>query len=215
MSTVNIVKSMLPERTVERLSEYRRTLLQCLAEGKDYIYSHELAIMHDITAVQVRRDIMLMGFSGALKKGYDVKDLIDSIGKLLDYDAGINIAIVGLGHLGSAVTAYFIGKRSKLNIVAAFDVDPLKIEKGIVGIKCYHIDKMAEIISEKEISIGVITVPSNVAVETSEKLVNAGIKGILNFTSVPLKVPDDVFLENKDMVSSLEKIAFFVKEKLP
>ena len=136
---------MLPERTVERLSEYRRTLLNCLSEGKIYIYSHELAKLHNITAVQVRRDIMLMGFTGALKKGYFIKDLIDAIGQLLDYDQGINVAIVGLGHLGSAVTAYFVGKRSKLNIVAAFDVDESKIDKIVAGIKCFHIGQMHEV----------------------------------------------------------------------
>lgn len=205
---------MLPERTVERLSEYRRTLLECMDEGKTYIYSHELAKLHDITAVQVRRDIMLMGFSGALKKGYFIKDLIDSIGKLLDFDPGINVAIIGLGHLGSAITAYFIGKRSKLNIVAAFDVDQSKIDKTIADIRCFHMDSLNDVVREKNITIGIITVPSQFAADTAEKLVAAGIKGILNFTSVPLKVPEDVFLENRDMVSSLEKIAYYVKNRL-
>ncbi len=205
---------MLPERTVERLSEYRRTLLSCLGEGKTYIYSHELAKLHDITAVQVRRDIMLMGFTGALKKGYFIKDLVDAIGQLLDFDPGINVAIIGLGHLGSAVTAYYVGKRSKLNIVAAFDVDQTKIDKEVAGIRCYHISKLNEVVKEKDITIAIITVPSPFAVETSEALVGAGIKGILNFTSVPLKVPENIFLENRDMISSLEKIAYFVKNRI-
>lgn len=202
---------MLPERTVERLSEYRRTLLQCLDEGKLYVYSHELAKMHDITAVQVRRDIMLMGFSGALKKGYFIKDLIDAIGNLLDLDPTINIAIIGLGHLGSALTTFFVGKRSKLNIVAAFDVDENKINHQVAGVMCYHVNNLSELIHQMNITIGIIAVPSQFAVDTASNLVKAGIKGILNFTSVPLKVPENVFLENKDMVSSLEKIAYFVK----
>jgi redox-sensing transcriptional repressor len=205
---------MLPERTVERLSEYRRTLLICLSEGKEYIYSHELAKLHDITAVQVRRDIMLMGFSGILKKGYFIKDLIEKIGQIIDYDEGLNVAIVGFGHLGYALSAYFVGKRSKLNIVAAFDVDNAIINKEYNGVMCYHVSKLPEIIAEKNITIGIITVPSRHAVETFDELVKAGIKGIMNFTSVPLKVSGDVFLENKDMISSLEKIAYFVKKKI-
>ncbi len=70
----------LPEKTVERLSEYRRTLLECLTRGKTHIFSHELARLHNITAVQVRRDLMLIGYSSLKKKGYDAKELVDVIG---------------------------------------------------------------------------------------------------------------------------------------
>ncbi len=201
----------LPEKTVERLSEYRRTLLNLLAEGVTHVYSHELARMHNITAVQVRRDIMFIGYSSSQRKGYDIKDLIDAIGKVLDSETGINAAIVGVGNLGTAITAYFSGKRSKLNIVAAFDIDRSKVDRIIAGVPCYHISKMAEVIKEKDISIGIITVPADYAAETAKTLVQAGIRGILNFTSVPLKVPDYVYLENSDMITLLEKVAYYVK----
>ena len=117
----------LPEKTIERLSGYRRILLDCLAKGKTHVYSHELAALNHITAVQVRRDMMLMGFSSMQRKGYGIKELIDAIGVLIDTKKGLNIAVVGLGNLGRAVTTYFRGKRSKLNVVAIFDVDPEKI----------------------------------------------------------------------------------------
>lgn len=201
----------LPEKTVERLSEYRRTLLNLLADGVTHIYSHELARMHNITAVQVRRDIMFIGYSSSQRKGYDIKDLIDAIGKVLDSKTGLNAAIVGVGNLGTAITTYFSGKRSKLNIVAAFDVDPMKIDRVIAGVACFHVSKMREIIVEKDISIGIITVPADYAAETAKNLVLSGIKGILNFTSVPLKVPENVYLENSDMITLLEKVAYYVK----
>ena len=86
----------LPERTIERLSTYRRTLLSCLESGKTYIYSHELAKLHSITAVQVRRDLMLIGFSSQTKKGYDVKELIDIIGRILDSMVALNVAVIGM-----------------------------------------------------------------------------------------------------------------------
>ncbi len=203
---------LLPEKTVERLSEYRRTLLNCLDEGRTHIYSHELAKLHDITAVQVRRDIMLMGFSGVLKKGYDIKEMTQAIGKILDSEEGLNVAIVGLGNLGKAITSYFVGKRSRLNIVAAFDNDPAKVDKVIAGVKCYHVSRMSEIIKSKNISIGIITVPPSVAAKKAEMLVNANIKGILNFTTVPIKVPSKIHLENYDMITSLEKVAYYVKQ---
>lgn len=201
----------LPEKTVERLSEYRRTLLNLLAEGVTHVYSHELARMHNITAVQVRRDIMFIGYSSSQRKGYEIKDLIDAIGKVLDSETGINAAIVGVGNLGTAITAYFSGKRSKLNIVAAFDIDRSKIDRIIAGVPCYHVSRINEIIKERDISIGIITVPADYAAETAKILVQAGIRGILNFTSVPLKVPDYVYLENSDMITLLEKVAYYVK----
>ncbi|MGM0505488.1 MAG: winged-helix domain-containing protein, partial [Bacteroidota bacterium] len=97
-----MMKNKLPEKTIGRLSEYRRTLLNCLAKGKTHIYSHELANLHNITAVQVRRDIMLIGYSTTLKKGYDVKALIDVIGDIIDTEDGLNAAVIGIGNLGKA-----------------------------------------------------------------------------------------------------------------
>lgn len=203
----------LPEKTVERLSEYRRTLLECLAKGKTHIYSHELARLHNNTAVQVRRDLMLIGYSSMKKKGYDAKELIDVIGKIIDSKNGLNVAVIGMGNLGRAVTTYFIGKRPKLNIVATFDVDTNKTNRVISGINCYHVKDLKEKIKSSNISIAIIASPPNTAVEIAETLIMAGIKGILNFTTTPLNVPDSVFLEEYDMITSIEKVAYFVKEQ--
>jgi redox-sensing transcriptional repressor len=201
----------LPERTVERISEYRRSLLNCLANGKTHIYSHELAQLHHNTAVQVRRDIMFIGYSSMQRKGYDVRELIDVIGRILDSDAGLNVAVFGIGNLGRAITAYFMGKRSKLNIVAAFDVDPNKVNRVISGVKCYSILDMQEVIKEKNISIGIITIPADQARDLAENLYLAGVRGLLNFTTVPLNVSPDVYIDEYDMITSLEKVAYFVK----
>ncbi|MEF8810911.1 MAG: redox-sensing transcriptional repressor Rex [Bacteroidales bacterium] len=204
----------LPEKTIERLSVYRRTLLNCLAEGKEYIYSHEMANLHNITAVQVRRDIMLIGYSTTLKKGYDVRALIELIGEILDSPRGLNVAVVGIGNLGRAITAYLRGKRSRLQIVAAFDTDPEKINRVISGVKCYSMNDLKQIINEKQINVAILTVPPDYAAKVSEALVYSGIRGILNYTSVPVNVPSDVVLENYDMITSLEKVAYYVKQKL-
>ncbi len=201
----------LPERTVERISAYRRTLLNCLSNGKTHIFSHELAQLHHNTAVQVRRDIMFIGYSSMQRKGYDVSDLIDVIGEILDSKDGLNVAVIGMGNLGRAVTTYFIGKRSKLHIIAAFDVDPNKIDRVISGVKCYSLNQLQEIVQEKNISVGIITVPSDQAREVAENLYMAGAKGMLNFTTVPLNVSPDVYIDEYDMVTSLEKVAYFVK----
>ncbi len=202
---------MLPERTVERLSEYRRSLLQCLEEGKTHIFSHELAELHHNTAVQVRRDIMFIGYTSMQRKGYDVRELIDVIGEILDSEKGLNVAVIGVGNLGRAVTTYFIGKRSKLNIIATFDVDTTKIDRVISGVKCYPLSRLKEMVETNNISIAIMTVPADSAPEVSTQLVESGIKGVLNFTTVPLHMGPDVYLDEYDMITSLEKVAYFVK----
>jgi redox-sensing transcriptional repressor len=202
----------LPGKTVERLSEYRRTLLACLDENKNFIFSHDLASRLHITAVQVRRDLMLIGYSSVHRKGYDVKELIDTISSIIDLDEGMNVAIVGIGNLGRALAGYFKGKRSKLNLVASFDNDPQKINKVISGVKCYPYNDMERIIDELKIQIAILTVPADFAREIAEETVRFGIKGILNFTTIPLNVPSGIFLEEYDMITSIEKVAYFVKE---
>ncbi|NMC38208.1 MAG: redox-sensing transcriptional repressor Rex [Bacteroidales bacterium] len=202
----------LPGKTVERLSEYRRTLLECLNEKKNFIFSHDLAARLHITAVQVRRDLMLIGYSSVQRKGYDVKVLIDTISTIIDSEEGMNVAIIGIGNLGRALAAYFKGKRSKLNLVASFDNDPQKINKVISGVKCYPYQDLDIIVKELNIEVAILTVPADFAREIAEETVRYGIKGILNFTTVPLNVPSDVYLEEYDMITSIEKVAYFVKE---
>jgi redox-sensing transcriptional repressor len=202
----------LPGKTVERLSEYRRTLLDCLREKKNFIYSHDLAARLHITAVQVRRDLMLIGYASVQRKGYDVKELIEKIGSIIDSEDSLNVAIIGIGNLGRAVAGYFKGKRSKLNLVASFDTDPQKVNKVISGVKCYPHNEMETVIREQNIRIAIVTVPPDYAKEIAEELVRLGIKGILNFTTIPLNVPSWVFLEEYDMITSIEKVAYFVKE---
>ncbi len=202
----------IPEKTVERLSEYRRSLLDCLDQGITHIFSHVLAGMHGITAVQVRRDLMLIGFSSDTKKGYDVKVLVEFISSILDSEEPMNIAIIGMGHLGQAITKYFNGKGLKLKIIAAFDIDEKKAGKIIDGIMCYHMDDFEEIVEDKDINMVVLSSPTEVASDLVLPIINAGIKGVLNFTSRPLNFPRGIVVENYDITTLLEKVAYFVKE---
>ncbi|MCD4734744.1 MAG: redox-sensing transcriptional repressor Rex, partial [Bacteroidales bacterium] len=197
----------LPDKTVERLSQYRRSLNNQLAKGKNHIFSHEIANLLHITPVQVRRDLMLIGYSGTLRKGYNITDLVKLIGQILDTDEGQKIAIVGMGNLGKAMIHYLHEKRSKLKIVAAFDINPEKINNIYVGVQCFHISRLDKIIREENISIGIITTPPEVAPKMASLLINAGIKGILNYTPKHLNVPDDIYLEEYDMITSFEKVS--------
>lgn len=202
----------IPEKTIERLSEYRRTLLSCHRQGITHVFSHVLAGIHGITAVQVRRDLMLIGFSSDTKKGYDVKVLIDFINNILYSKNDMNIAIIGMGHLGQAITKYFNSKQLKLRITAAFDIDPQKVGHTIDDIPCYHMSEFEDVVSNNDISIVVVSLPTKAASQLVVPIVNAGIKGVLNFTSAPLNFPQGIVAENYDITTILEKVAYFVKE---
>lgn len=209
----NVREEKLPDRTVSRLSKYRRSLLLCRKRNKENIFSHELAKIHHITPVQVRRDIMLVGYDrdGTLRNGYNVDKLLKNIEVILDANKPLQVAIVGVGDLGKSLLHYFSVRPTKLIIKAAFDVHPEKIGEEFSGVRCYHLDKVKEIIEKENISIAIIAVPANYAAEVADLLVQAGIKGILNYTPTALNVPESVYLEEIDMISSLEKVAYFVK----
>ena len=208
----NNITAPIPEKTVERLSEYRRTLLSCHSQGITHIFSHVLAGIHGITAVQVRRDLMLIGFSSDTKKGYDVEVLIDYISNILDSPTPMHVAVVGMGHLGQAITKYFNSQGLKLRITAAFDIDPEKVGKTIDGIPVYHMDQFETTVEENDISIVIVSSPTSVAPELVVPIINAGIRGVLNFTSTPLNCPQGIIVENYDITTLLEKVAYFVKE---
>jgi len=201
----------LPHKTIERLSQYRRALLMVHSTGKTHIFSHEIAKIIHITSVQVRRDIMLIGYTGTLRKGYHVKELIDLIGEIIDSEKIIKVCVVGVGNLGRAIINYFSGKRTKLSIVAVFDSNPEKVGKKYSGVPCIHIDDLVETVRREDIKLGIITVPADQGQVTADALVKAGIKGILNYAPKSVSVPKDVHLEEYDMITSLEKVAFYVK----
>jgi redox-sensing transcriptional repressor len=201
----------LPARTVERLSKYRRLLAKKRKEENTYIFSHHLARLLNLTPVQVRRDLMLIGLSGNHRKGYNIEELIMLIGKTIDSEEGHNLAIFGMGNLGRAVTRFIRKNETRMNIVAGFDIDSSKINLETEGVPCYHISQVRQQIREKGIDIAVLTSSPEAAQEISDILVESGVKGILNFTSEHLDVPPAIYLKNYDIMTSLEEIGFFIK----
>jgi redox-sensing transcriptional repressor len=208
---VDIDRKKLPPRTVERLSKYRRLLNKYSSNDEHFIFSHDLARLLNLTSVQVRRDLMLIGISGNHRRGYNVKELSELISSIIDTETGHNLAIVGMGNLGRAVTAFIRKNETNMNIVAGFDIDSEKTSKLVAGVECYHIESIARKIKELNIDIAVLTVPPDTAVNITTILVESGIRGILNFTSVHLDVPQKVYLKNYDIITSLEEIGFFIK----
>jgi len=204
---------MIPDKTIGRLSLYRRLLNRLCGEGVSNVYSHQLAAMAGVTAAQVRRDIMSIGCSGNPNRGYELVELIESIGKSLDDPGGQRAALVGVGNLGRAILTYFSGRRPKLSIVAAFDNDPRKCGRVTQGCRCYGVDRLPDMVSELDITIGVIAAPANDAQRVADQLVHAGVTGILNFAPVRIRVPSTVYVEDMDMTTALEKVAYFARKK--
>jgi len=203
---------MPAHRTIGRLSLYRRLLHALLKSGNETVHSHQLASLADVTAAQVRRDLMVVGRSGTPRRGYNVRDLIDGIGAVLDAPMTQGAALVGAGNLGRALLTFFRGRRPKLSITAAFDVEPAKIGQVIYGCRCYPVEELERIVAEKGIRVGIVTVPASEAQHIADALVRAGVKGIVNFAPVPLHVPAGVYVEHVDVTMSLEKVAFFARQ---
>jgi redox-sensing transcriptional repressor len=203
----------LPPRTIERLSKYRRLLMEYIPVEEAHIFSRNLARLLNITPEQVRRDLMLIGLTGNHRKGYNIQALVELIGKTIDSCDPQNIAIIGIGNLGRAVTAFIHKSGSRLRIVASFDIDPLKINQEIAGVHCYPASAMQEMIKKLDISIAILTVPPDAAKSIAGILSGSGIRGILNFTSVHLDVPGHIYLKDYDIITSLEEIGFFIKIK--
>ena len=201
--------NQIPVKTIERLSLYRRILMD--QSGKLNIFSHELAALANGTPAQGRRDLMIIGQEGSPRKGYNIAQLISGIGDILDAPDGQRIALVGIGNLGRAILQYFMGRRPKLSISAAFDIDPDRVGRVIAGCRCYHIDEIAKVVKDENITVGIITVPAEEAQAAANELITAGVRGIVNFAPVRLRAPDSVYLSGLDITTSIEKTAYFAK----
>ncbi|MDO8898622.1 MAG: redox-sensing transcriptional repressor Rex [Bacteroidales bacterium] len=200
----------LPEKTVERLSQYRRVLLNYQFLEHGYIYSHNLARILKTNPANVRRDLMLIGVSGDVHKGYEIVKLIESIGDAIDGEQAEKVCFVGIGELGRTVSEYFSQPSNKLKIAATFHFDNHQ-PVAYSDVPSYNISTISEIIKKEDILISVLAVPKDYAREICMILVNSGVIGILNFSSVYLQVPKHVYVENYDMITKLEKIAYFMK----
>ncbi len=205
---------LYPEKLIERLIIYKHFLEQFGNNdiNKIYIFSHELALITGFTPSQIRKDIMTIGYSGNQKNGYNVANLVEFINTFLNPSKNMNTILIGVGNLGKAILHYFASIKSKFTITACFDIDKNLINSFIYYTKCHAIDELGRIIIENNVKTAILTLPPENAQDTADLLINYGIKGIINFTTIRIKVPDNIYVENIDFLASMEKIAFFVKK---
>lgn len=199
----------LSKFTIQRLSKYRRLLNEYELYNNAYIFSHDLARILNLSPVQVRRDLMLIGSKGNNRKGYNISELLEHISQAIDFEFGKNVAVIGYGKIGKAAVKYINEADSKVKIAAAFDIDPLKVNTNENDIYCYDIQRIPEIIVEKNVQIALLTVPSEYAVSIADILAQSGIKGILNFTGVHLNLSKNIYVKDFDIISFIEEISYF------
>lgn len=197
--------------TVHRLILYRKILKRLKEESVVNIYSYKLASLAGRTPAQVRRDLMVVGYLGTPVHGYNIEELKRSLDDFLDRPQSQEVAIIGLGNLGRAIIDYCNGLNPKLNITAAFDKDPNKVNRVINGCPCFNIDKLENVIQEKNIEVAILSIPSDSVQSIADTLVKAGVKSFLNYTPARLEVPANIYVEQRDMMMALEKAAYFAR----
>jgi len=194
--------------TIHRLSIYYRALMGLEREGYDTISSKELAKREKLTPAQVRKDLSFFGSFGTRGLGYPVKELKQRIAEILGLNRLWNVAMVGVGNVGSALVSYKEFARQGFIIKLLFDNDQRKIGSNHKGIIISDIASMKSQLKENEISIVILTVPAAAAQKVCDDIVETGVRAILNFAPVSLKVPDDVILLNENMAIELEHLSF-------
>ena len=202
---------MVPEKTIERLSIYRRLLGRIRELGASSVYSHDLAAEVGGTAAQVRRDLMVAGVTGNSRTGYNVDMLLSRLTEFLDAPISERIVLVGVGNLGRALIPFFEQHHPNLKIAAAVDSDPRKAGRVLSGVRCYLDSELDAVVREKGIRLALLAVPVASAQKMADWLVAVGVRGILNFVPIPLKLPAGVKVENIDMTMALEKLAYLVR----
>src|SRR5207253_7598572 len=192
-----------------RLSRYLQVLTQARKMGKQRISSQEIAEYTNINATQIRRDLSAFGKFGKRGVGYNIDSLLGEIRKILRTQGQHNIALIGAGRLGQAIASSPIFAEHGINIAAIFDTDPEKVGRpvGQVGVSEYT--RLAEIVRDKNIIVGVLAVPADNAQQVANDLVDAGVKILFNYSEALLDVPSDVSVHTSNPAVELLYALYF------
>ncbi len=207
--------SKIPEATIRRLSNYLKCLEDLELKGEKVASSALIAMICNVNAAQVRKDFAYFGEFGIRGMGYNVKELRFHIKEILGTNREWRIAVVGIGNLGSALLMHKSFLKQNYKIVAAFDQEPVKVighisEKMGKPIEILHIDRLNEVVKARNIEIGLITTPPTEAQKVANLLVEANIKGIMNFAPTQIRVPPNVVLRNVFFTSALDNLVYYL-----
>ncbi|HOD66971.1 MAG TPA: redox-sensing transcriptional repressor Rex [candidate division Zixibacteria bacterium] len=209
------LKKKISESTIHRLSLYCRALSLLEKENYETVSSKELAKREKLTPAQVRKDLSFFGSFGTRGLGYPVNELKQRIASILGIDRVWRVALVGVGNIGSALVSYKEFMRQGFHIVKLFDNDQRKIGSNHKGIIVSDIANLEKELKEAGIEIVVLAVPATVAQYIVDDVVRAGVRAVLNFAPVNLRVPPDVYLRNENMSMELEYLSFALVNNPP
>ncbi len=204
----------ISESTIHRLSVYYRALVALENENYKTISSKDLARREKLTPAQVRKDLSFFGSFGTRGLGYPVVELRNKIAEILGLTRLWNVALIGVGNIGSALVSYKEFAKQGFNIKLIFDNDQRKIGSNHKGIKVSDVKDIKKLAASEKIDMAIIAVPAQVAQQAADEVVAAGIKAILNFAPLNLKLPPDIILRNQNMCIELEHLSFAMTNNL-
>jgi len=192
-----------------RLSRYLQVLTQARKMGKDRISSQEISDYTNINATQIRRDLSTFGKFGKRGVGYSIESLLNEIRKILRTQGQHNIAVVGAGRLGEAISSSPIFAEHGINIAAIFDTDPEKIGRRLGGVEVSDYARLADVVREQNIVVGVLAVPASSAQRAADDLVAAGVRIIINYSEALIDTPSDVVVHTSNPAVDLLHALYF------
>lgn len=201
----------VPEVVIERLPHYLRALTHLLENGVEIISSQQLGEILQVTPAQIRKDLSYFGRFGKQGRGYTIAHLLDRLRHILGLDQTWNMAIVGIGRLGRSIISYPGFQPEGFRVVCAFDSDQRLIGQVAGGLMIHDFRNFREIAEREGVQIVVVAVPASVAQEVIDKLVDAGIKAVLNYAPQSAIVPSDVHVRNVDPVVALQSMTYYLQ----
>ena len=206
-------RKKIPKTAASRLSLYLREIARLEKEGRDKVSSTELGDYTGLTDAQIRKDLSYFGQFGISGAGYDIPKLKRVLREILGKDRMWPIVLVGVGNIGSALLRYPGFKSQGFFIKEAFDIDKKKVAKRCGELIVKDIKNISEIKSNGSIKIGIIAVPADSAQDVANTLIKAGVRSILNFAPVVLKVNNGVTVRNIDLSNELENFSFILSSQ--
>ena len=207
-----MTEKQIPDIVVGRLPQYLRSLQRMAREGRTLTSSQELGERLGISAAQIRKDLSQFGEFGKQGTGYQIAYLVEQLQKILNVDHEWEIAVVGAGDIGNAVVRYKGFSNRGFKVCMIFDVDPEKIGTQIGEFVVLDYANLVEAIRAAGIKIAMITVPSNHAQEVTDRLVEAGVKAILNYAPISINVPEGVRVQYIDPSIHLQRMTYYMNE---
>ena len=201
---------VIPKATARRLPLYYRYLRMLHDTGKNKVSSTELSEAVQVDSATIRRDFSYFGELGKRGYGYDVENLMNFFAKTLNEDELTNVALIGVGNLGSALLKYKFHQSNSIRVSCAFDVNEDIVGRIVDGIPVYPMEDMMEQIRVQQIEVAILTIPARKAQEVVNKLAEVGVKGILNFTAARLVAPPEVLIQNVDLTNELQTLIYFL-----